>query len=98
MFNKKKKESACQCRRHKRCRFDPWVKKIPWRREWQPLQYSCLENPIDRGAWWVGDGPWSRKEWDTTERLTLLLLFLLREAASHFPGATALPLPTCRGH
>ena len=27
------KESACQCRR---CRFDPWVGKIPWRRKWQP--------------------------------------------------------------
>ena len=27
------KESACQCRRHK---FDPWVRKIPWRRKWQP--------------------------------------------------------------
>ena len=23
----------------------PWVGKIPWRRAWQPLQYSCLENP-----------------------------------------------------
>ena len=30
------KEPACQCRRHKRCRFDPWVRKIPWRRKWQP--------------------------------------------------------------
>ena len=29
-------ESACQCRRHKRRRFDPWVRKIPWRRKWQP--------------------------------------------------------------
>ena len=29
------KEPACQCRRHKRCRFDPWVGKIPWRRAWQ---------------------------------------------------------------
>ena len=28
----KGKESACQCRRHKRCGFDPWVGKIPWRR------------------------------------------------------------------
>ena len=27
------KESSCQCKRH---RFDPWVHKIPWRREWQP--------------------------------------------------------------
>ena len=30
------KESARQCRRHKRCRFDPWVRNIPWRRKWQP--------------------------------------------------------------
>ena len=27
------KESTCQCRRHKRRRFDPWVSKIPWRRK-----------------------------------------------------------------
>ena len=45
------KEPACQCRRCKRRGFDPWVGKIPWRRPWQPLQYSCLENPLDRGAW-----------------------------------------------
>ena len=30
------KEPVCQCRRHKRCRFDPWVGKIPWRRKWLP--------------------------------------------------------------
>ena len=24
-----------------------------WRRRWQPLQCSCLENPRDRGAWWA---------------------------------------------
>ena len=22
-----------------------------WRRQWHPLQYSCLKNPMDRGAW-----------------------------------------------
>ena len=27
------------------------VGKIPWRRECNPLQYSCLENPMDREAW-----------------------------------------------
>ena len=27
------KEPACQCRRHKRCGFDPWVRKIPWRKK-----------------------------------------------------------------
>ena len=47
------KELTCQCRRCKRHRFDPWVRKIPWRRAWQPLQYSCLENPMDTGAWWA---------------------------------------------
>ena len=30
---------------------DPWVGKIPWRRERLPLQYSCLENSMGRGAW-----------------------------------------------
>ena len=30
------KEPICQCRKHKRLGFDPWVRKIPWRRAWQP--------------------------------------------------------------
>ena len=30
------KESACQCRRYKRFWFHPRVRKIPWRRKWQP--------------------------------------------------------------
>ena len=30
--------------------FDPWIGKIPWRREWQPILYSCLENSNDRGT------------------------------------------------
>ena len=30
------KESACQCRRHKRYGFSPQVGKIPWRRKWHP--------------------------------------------------------------
>ena len=38
------KEPPCQSRRHNRCRFDPWVRKIPWRGHGNPLQYSCLEN------------------------------------------------------
>ena len=25
----------------------------PWRRQWHPLQYSCLENPMDGGVWWA---------------------------------------------
>ena len=30
------KEPACQCRKHRRPGFDPWVRKILWSREWQP--------------------------------------------------------------
>ena len=30
------KEPTCQCRRHKRCGFDPWVEKISWKRARQP--------------------------------------------------------------
>ena len=40
----KKKKICLQCRR---LRFDPWVCKIPWKRECYPLQYSCLENSMD---------------------------------------------------
>ena len=32
------KESTCQCRRYKRRKFDLWVRKVPWSREWQPAQ------------------------------------------------------------
>ena len=35
----------------KRQEFDGWVRKIPWRRKWQPTPVSCLGNPMDRGAW-----------------------------------------------
>ena len=39
------KEPACQCRQCERSRLNLWVRKIPWRRKWHPLQYSRLENP-----------------------------------------------------
>ena len=47
------KESACQCRRCMIRGFDPWVRKIPWRRNGNPLHYFCLKNSMDRGAWWA---------------------------------------------
>ena len=34
-----------------------------------PLQYSCLENSMDRGGWWV-TVPWGHKESDSNEQLT----------------------------
>ena len=47
------KEPTCQSKRLKRYRFDPWIGKIPGGGHGNPLQYSCLENPMDRGAWWA---------------------------------------------
>ena len=48
-----RKESTCQCRRLKRLGFNPWIGKIPGGGHGNPLQYSCLENSMDRGAWWA---------------------------------------------
>ena len=31
--------------------FNPWVGQIPGGENGDPLQYFCLENPMDRGAW-----------------------------------------------
>ena len=33
------KEPTCQCRRHKRRRSDLWLRKIPWKRAWQPTPF-----------------------------------------------------------
>ena len=37
------REPSCQCKRHKRRGFNPWVGKIPWRREWQPTPVFLSE-------------------------------------------------------
>ena len=44
------KESTCQCRRCRRRRFDPWLGRSSGGENGNPLQYSCLENPVDVGA------------------------------------------------
>ena len=60
------KEPACQCRRHKRFGFDPWVGQIPWRRKWQPtLVFLPGKFHGQRGL--VGFSPWVHKELDMTE-------------------------------
>ena len=47
------KESSCQFRRCRRHGFDPWVRKIPWRRKWQPTPVFLPGESTDRGVWWA---------------------------------------------
>ena len=56
-----------QCRRQG---FDPWVRKIPWRRKWQPTTV-LLPGKFHGWQSLVGYSPEGRKELDTTELLHL---------------------------
>ena len=60
------KKSTCKC---KKCRFDPWVGKIPWRRKQQPTPVF-LPGKSHGQKKLVGYGPWVYKELDTTELLS----------------------------
>ena len=80
--------SHSQCRRHRRCRFNLWVGKIPWRRKWQHTPYSCLKNPTDRGDWqstvqWVSKSP-TQLKWLSTHlpQYDLNLTYILSDTIS----------------
>ena len=62
------KESTCQCRRHKRRGFDPWVGKMPWRRSWQTTAVF-LPGETHQQRSLVGYSPWGRRESDMTEAM-----------------------------
>ena len=62
------KESSCK---HRRPRFDPWMGKIPWRREWQPT-LVLLPGEFHGQSSLVGDSLWNSKKSFTTEQLTFL--------------------------
>ena len=57
-------------------RFNPWVGKSPWRRQWHPTPV-VLPRKSHGQRRLVGYSPWGRKESDTTEWLhfSLFLLF-----------------------
>ena len=61
-------EPACQCKRHG---FDPWVRKMPWRRKWQPTPvFLPGESHGQRSL--VDYSPWDRKrighDWATKQQ------------------------------
>ena len=59
------KGSTCQCMRCKRREFDPWVRKIPWKKKWQPTPVF-LSGEFHGQRSLVGYSLWGRKESNTT--------------------------------
>ena len=59
------KEPTCQCRR---CRFDPWIRKVPWRRKQQPT-LVFLSGKFHGQRSPVGYSPCGGKELDITQLL-----------------------------
>ena len=60
------KEPACQRRRCKRCGFNSWVGKIPWRKKWQPTSVFFPGDSHGQRSL-VGYSPQGRKKLDTSE-------------------------------
>ena len=75
--------STWQYRRCKKHGFNPWVRKIPWRRKWQPTPLFLLESPMDRGAWQATVLRVTKSQ-DTT-KATEHLKVLLKSVPSVFP-------------
>ena len=68
------KEPACLWRRHKRLRFNPWFRKIPWRRAWQPTPVVLPRESHGLRSL-LGYSPRGLKESHMAKRLILFFLF-----------------------
>ena len=60
------KDSACQCKKCRRPRFDPWARKIPWRGKGQPIPVFLPEEFHGQKSL-MGCSPQGHKGSDTTE-------------------------------
>ena len=69
-------------RRCKKCGLDPWVGKIPWRREWHPTPVFSPGEPHGQRSL-GGYSPWGRKEPDATERLNNKLVLQMLPDPHH---------------
>ena len=84
------KYPSCRCRRRKRCRFHPWVATSPGGGHGSPLQCSCLENPMDRGAWQatVHEGVTKKSnmtQWLNNNNRCMISLQAVDVTSCHFP-------------
>ena len=62
--------------------FDPWVRKIPWKRKWQPIPVS-LPGKFHKQRSLAGYSPWGHKASDTTEH------------TAHVPACVCKRLSSC---
>ena len=69
----------------------PVLGRSPRGRHGNPLQYSRLENPMDRGAWWAIVSPQSCKESDMTEQLSTTSSYLSFRELTMMPGLCLVP-------
>ena len=71
------KQLACQCRRHRRQRFDPGIRKIPWRMKWQPTPvFLPGKFHGERRAWWATvHRVAKRHDWACTHNSLLVQVF-----------------------
>ena len=69
------KGSACNARDAGRRGFDPWVRKIPWKRAWQPTPVF-LPKKFHGQRSLEGYSPWICKESDMTEQLCTRIYIL----------------------
>ena len=82
------KEPACQHRRHKSCKFDPWVRKIPRRRAWQHTPVFLPEESHGQRSL-AGYNPQGCKELDMIKLLsmhtyTIQLSLFFKKSILHF--------------
>ena len=89
------KEPACQCRRHKRRGFDSWVRKVLWRKAWQPTPvFLPGESHGQRSL--VGGRLWGHTESDTTETTQQQQQQQQQPSPWGFPGGARGKEPACQ--
>ena len=73
--------------------FNPWVRKIPWWRKWQPIPVFLLENSQGQRRL-VGYSPCGRKELDVTEHVLITLFNLKYLIKACMPNTVTLEFRT----
>ena len=103
------KELALQSRRHRRFSSNAWVRKIPWRRKWQPTPVFLLGEShgqrslagysygVTKSRTWLSTGQQLETDSRTTPSFTLLMLPCLLPCLSMAPSAGPL-LGAWAGH